>query len=121
MCCSWPQAAITITSASTRGSRRAAGRSPTASPACTTSRSPTPRGAALADAAARLRDAGVPLRQQTDHGTHLAIYLSDPDGNDLELMWDRPFDAWPVDGDGRMGFVDESLDVDALIASEGLA
>ncbi len=72
-----------------------------------------PTRAALADAAARLRDAGVPLRQRTDHGTHLAIYLSDPDpdGNDLELMWDRPFDQWPVDGEGRLGFVDEELDV----------
>src|SRR5256885_7252962 len=52
----------------------------------------------LADVVARLVDAGVALRQLTDHGTHLAVYLSDPDGNDLELAWDRPFDDCPVPG-----------------------
>jgi catechol 2,3-dioxygenase len=50
--------------------------------------------AELAEAVGRLVDAGVPLRQLTDHGTHLAVYLSDPDGNDLELAWDRPFEQW---------------------------
>ena len=35
--------------------------------------------AELAEAVGRLVDAGVPLRQLTDHGTHLAVYLSDPD------------------------------------------
>src|ERR1700759_4259643 len=48
-----------------------------------------------ADVGRRLVDAGVPLRQLTDHGTHLAVYLSHPDGNDLELAWDRPFEQWP--------------------------
>ena len=43
--------------------------------------------ARLAETVQRLVDAGVPLRQATDHGTHLAVYLSDPDGNDLELAW----------------------------------
>ena len=42
-----------------------------------------------------------PLRQASDHGTHLAIYISDPDGNDLELAWDRPFEEWPRHGGGR--------------------
>ena len=41
--------------------------------------------AALGDAVRRLRDTDWPLRQVTDHGTHLAIYISDPDGNDLDL------------------------------------
>ena len=37
----------------------------------------------------------------SDHGTHEAVYLSDPDGNDLELAWDRPIDQWPrVEGGG---------------------
>ena len=55
----------------------------------------------LAEAVRRIVDAGVPLRQLTDHGTHLAVYLSDPDGNDLELAWDRPFDQWPRLGQRR--------------------
>ena len=49
-------------------------------------------------------DAGVPLRQLTDHGTHEAVYVSDPDGNDLELAWDRPPDQWPrFGGDDAAG------------------
>ena len=52
----------------------------------------SPTRAALADAVRRLQAVGHPLRQTSDHGTHLAIYVSDPDGNDLELAWDRPRD-----------------------------
>jgi catechol 2,3-dioxygenase len=77
-----------------------------------------PTRAALADAVRRLRAVDHPLRQTSDHGTHLAIYISDPDGNDLELAWDRPRDAWPIGEDGglAMGFGD--LDVEELLAAE---
>jgi catechol 2,3-dioxygenase len=76
-----------------------------------------PTQAALADAVLRLRDADWPLRQLTDHGTHLAIYLSDPDGNDLELAWDRPLDEWPRDAEGHAAMaMDAELDLDALLA-----
>ena len=60
-----------------------------------------PTRAGLADALRRLQAVDWPLRQISDHGTHEAIYISDPDGNDLELCWDRPFDQWPRDADGR--------------------
>ncbi len=57
-----------------------------------------------------------PLRQVTDHGTHLAIYISDPDGNDLELAWDRPFEEWPRDEAGHAAMaMDGEIDLDALI------
>lgn len=73
--------------------------------------------AELARAVRRLVDAGVPLRQLTDHGTHLAVYLSDPDGNDLELAWDRPPDQWPsLTGDVR-SFLDAPLALDQLLAA----
>ena len=62
----------------------------------------------LDDVIHRLDDAGVPFRQITDHGTHVAVYLSDPDGNDLELMWDRPWDRW-VGGDGKPVFQSRDL------------
>src|SRR3954449_9944110 len=77
-----------------------------------------PSRAALADALRRLRDAGRPLRQTADHGTHLAIYISDPDGNDLELCWDRPVDEWPRDALGHLRDRDsgDELDLDALLA-----
>lgn len=76
-----------------------------------------PSRAALADAVRRLRAADWPIRQATDHGTHLALYLSDPDGNDLELAFDRPRDEWPRDGEGRLSMaIDSTFDVDALLA-----
>jgi len=72
--------------------------------------------ARLADVVGRLVDAGVPLRQLTDHGTHEAVYLSDPDGNDLELAWDRPFDEWPTPGEDA-AYLDKPLDLDDLLAA----
>jgi catechol 2,3-dioxygenase len=33
----------------------------------------------------------------SDHRTHEAIYLPDPDGNGIELAADRPRDRWPAD------------------------
>ncbi len=73
--------------------------------------------AELAAAVRRLVDAGVPLRQLSDHGTHEAVYLSDPDGNDLELAWDRPFEQWPRIADGDLRFIDAPLDLDDLLAA----
>jgi catechol 2,3-dioxygenase len=75
-----------------------------------------PSRAALADAVRRLKEVDWPLRQLSDHGTHEAVYLSDPDGNDLELAWDRPFDEWPRDEHGRAAMaLDDSFDLDALL------
>ena len=73
--------------------------------------------AKLAVTVRRLADAGVELRQLSDHGTHLAVYLSDPDGNDLELAWDRPFDEWPRYGEGGLQFLDAPLDLEDLLAA----
>ena len=73
--------------------------------------------AELARAVQRLVDAGVPLRQLTDHGTHQAVYLSDPDGNDLELAWDRPADQWPSMQGDLSAFLDAPLELDDLLAA----
>ena len=59
---------------------------------------------------------GWPLRQLSDHGTHEAVYLSDPDGNDLELAWDRPVAQWPHDADGHIAMGSGDLDRDDLLA-----
>jgi catechol 2,3-dioxygenase len=76
-----------------------------------------PTRKALADAYARLKRVDWPIRQTADHGTHEAIYISDPDGNDVELMWDRPVEQWPRDEEGHIaaaGFGGE-LDLDELM------
>jgi catechol 2,3-dioxygenase len=76
-----------------------------------------PTRADLADAIRRLQAVDWPLRQLTDHGTHEAVYISDPDGNDLELYWDRPQDEWPRDEQGNVVFTGADLDLDDLLAT----
>jgi len=76
-------------------------------------RYPTRTG--LADALRRLQGRNWPLRQGTDHGTHEAIYTSDPDSNGLELCWDRPFDQWPHDEAGHVMMGGVELDLDKLL------
>jgi catechol 2,3-dioxygenase len=73
--------------------------------------------ARLAETVRRLVDAGIPLRQVTDHGTHLAAYLSDPDGNDLELAWDRPFDQWPAYTPENAKDLNQPMDVEELLSA----
>ncbi len=74
-----------------------------------------PDRAALADALRRLVDAHVPIEGASDHGVSEALYLRDPDGNGLELYWDRPKEAWPRGADGTIHMTSDRLDVDALL------
>jgi len=76
-----------------------------------------PSRAALGDALLRLGEAGWPIDGVNDHGTHEALYLSDPDENGLELYWDRPEEQWPVDDKGHMAFQSGHLDIESLIAA----
>lgn len=73
----------------------------------------------LANALKRILDAGIQLDGAADHGVSEALYLRDPDGNGLELYWDRPRDEWPRDRDGRIAMVTEPLDVQALLKDAG--
>jgi len=49
----------------------------------------------LARAAVRLIQRQTPIQGASDHGTHEAIYLPDPDGNGIELAADRARELWP--------------------------
>ncbi len=73
--------------------------------------------ASLGDALRRLREARVPLEGASDHGVSEALYLRDPDGNGVELYWDRPRADWPREADGTMKMVSERLDVESLLAA----
>jgi catechol 2,3-dioxygenase len=70
----------------------------------------------LAQAVKRVVDAGVPLQGASDHGVSEAIYLSDPDGNGIELYRDRPREEWPRAEDGSTTMFTRALDVPALLA-----
>ena len=74
-----------------------------------------PTRAALADALRRLIAAGIPLDGASDHGVSEALYLRDPDGNGVELYWDRPQDQWPRDPQGGIAMFTRRLDLDALL------
>ena len=60
-------------------------------------------------------EAGVPLQGASDHGVSEAIYLADPDGNGVELYWDRPRESWPLDAAGNLRMMTSPLDLRALL------
>jgi len=69
----------------------------------------------LAIALKRLIDAKYPLTGASDHGVSQAIYLDDPDGNGVELYWDRPKNEWRFDENGDLLMVTEPLDLKQLL------
>src|SRR5947209_2817115 len=75
-----------------------------------------PTRAALADALRRLVRAHIPLTGASDHGVSEALYLNDPDGNGVELYWDRPEAMWPRNPDGSLAMYTRELDLDDLLA-----
>lgn len=74
-----------------------------------------PTRATLADALRRLLAAGIPLDGAADHGVSEALYLHDPDGNGVELYWDRSPDQWPRSPDGTLAMFTRPLDLEALL------
>ncbi len=74
-----------------------------------------PTRAALADALRRLQAAGVPLEGASDHGVSEALYLRDPDGNGVELYWDRPPEEWPRTPNGGPAMYTRRLDLNGLL------
>jgi catechol 2,3-dioxygenase len=75
-----------------------------------------PRRKDLAHALRRLARSGHPLDGASDHGVSEAVYLSDPDGNGIELYTDRPGSAWPR-LNGQITMVTESLDFASLLGA----
>jgi catechol 2,3-dioxygenase len=75
-----------------------------------------PDRATLAEALRRLEKAGIPLEGAADHGVSEALYLRDPDGNGVELYWDRPRAEWPRDAAGGLQMVTERLNLVRLRA-----
>ncbi len=63
----------------------------------------------------RLLKAEYPLTGASDHGVSEAIYLNDPDGNGVELYWDRPKELWPKTADGTIDMYTERLDIRGLL------
>lgn len=67
----------------------------------------------------RLMQAGYPFTGYADHGVSEALYLNDPDGNGIELYWDKPKKLWPFDGSGKLSMYSDALNLDDLLALAG--
>ena len=69
----------------------------------------------LAIVTKRLIDTNYPLTGTADHGVSEAIYLNDPDGNGVELYWDKPTNEWLKDEHGNLQMVTEHLNLSNLL------
>ncbi len=69
----------------------------------------------LAEIYDRLMKASYPLTGASNHGVSEALYLNDPDGNGIELYWDRPEELWPHNTDGSLDMFTKTLDLKDLL------
>lgn len=70
----------------------------------------------LAEIYVRLKQNGYPLTGASDHGVSEALYLNDPDGNGVELYWDRPKESWPKKSDGTIDMYTQPLSLPGLLS-----
>ena len=77
-----------------------------------------PTRADLAQALRQLAAANYPITGSADHGVSEALYLDDPDGNGVELYWDRPRAQWPLAPDGSVQMYTRALDLAGLLAEK---
>jgi catechol 2,3-dioxygenase len=63
----------------------------------------------------RIRRAFYPLTGASDHGVSEALYLDDPDGNGVELYWDKPVAQWPKNNDGTFTMFTKPLNLENLL------
>ena len=69
----------------------------------------------LATVYLNLKTAAYPLVDAVDLGVSEIIYLEDPDGNSLELYWDRPKTEWPKKPNGAFEISSRPLDLEGLL------
>ena len=74
-----------------------------------------PTRADLARALQRVAEAGWRLSGASDHLVSEALYLSDPEGNGIELYRDRPREEWPF-RDGVLQMDTLPLDLDGVLS-----
>lgn len=69
----------------------------------------------LAQILKRLLEHEYPILGASDHGVSEAIYLNDPDGNGVELYWDRPKEQWPRKVNGELEMYTHMLEISSLL------
>lgn len=63
----------------------------------------------------RLLDVSYPFTGYADHGVSEALYLDDPDGNGVELYWDKPQASWTYTEDGNPEIYTKRLNLSDLL------
>jgi catechol 2,3-dioxygenase len=69
----------------------------------------------LAAAYLAIGNRGVVFDGYADHLVSEALYLTDPEGNGIEIYADRPREQWKFDEDGQVQMATQPLDVDSLL------
>jgi catechol 2,3-dioxygenase len=75
----------------------------------------TPSRLELAKTLYHLAEKETPIEGAADHSVSEALYLSDPDGNGIEIYRDRPQAEWRHDPDGSTHMGTDPLDLDGLL------
>jgi catechol 2,3-dioxygenase len=75
-----------------------------------------PGPAELGRAVSHIVAAGYPIGSAQDHGGTVSVYLRDPDGNGIELYYDRPRDFWR-DAEGRPVLRNDPIPLAEIVAA----
>ena len=54
-----------------------------------------------------LRSQGVPFHRRVNHGMTHSVYISDPDGHGIEVLYELPRDVWEGDIDGAQNYAEQ--------------
>jgi catechol 2,3-dioxygenase len=72
----------------------------------------------LAQTYLQLGNSGVVFDGYADHLVSEALYLTDPEGNGIEIYADKPRSHWPRDADGDLQIGTQPLDIDSLLKQD---
>jgi len=54
-----------------------------------------------------LQSKGVPFHRRTNHGMTHSVYISDPDGHGIEVLYELPREVWEHDIDGAQNYSEQ--------------
>jgi catechol 2,3-dioxygenase len=54
-----------------------------------------------------LQSKGVPFHRRVNHGMTHSVYISDPDGHGIEVLYELPREMWEGDIDGAQNYAEQ--------------
>jgi catechol 2,3-dioxygenase len=64
-----------------------------------------------------LRDQGVKVNARVNHGMTHSVYINDPNGYGVEVLYDLPIEVWGADVDGALNYA-EFITKDQLLVDD---